>query len=385
MPGSRFWTAFWPLLAGIGWLALAWPLLLVAGALADDSEPLEDTPAAAEGVLVMRNGTVMAGTISQMEDYYEVRGQYGNVQVPASLVKMRCAGLEEAYLRLHDLTVAHHSANSHVTLAKWCVTNELDKEAIQELQAALKLEPDREDVQRMLLNATETLKSGRKSTSPQEPASAIRPARPASSVTDDAATLGGLSLSQALHYTRRIQPLLVKTCATTGCHTRESQNNFQLYHVVPGKNSTRHASELNLAAVLEQIDMKKPAGSRLLSVPRNKHGRQGRPVFSGQRGEEQIHELEDWVQAVARDAARRGKSTADDEPRKSNARPASVTERDTASAGAGERDPFSGKVMAPATPFGRERREKNLSDNTGGDPFDPAGFNRQPAGGRTNR
>ncbi len=385
MPGSRSWTAFLPLLAGIGWIAFAWPLLNVAEALADDAEPLEETPAAAEGVLVMRNGTVMAGTISQLEDYYEVRGQYGNVQVPASLVKMRCAGLEEAYLRLHDLTVAHHSANSHVTLAKWCVTNQLDKEAIQELNAALKLEPEREDVQRMLLSATETLKSGRKSTSPQEPASNIRTARQDSVATDDAATLGGLSLSQALQYTRRIQPLLVKTCATTGCHTRESQNSFQLYHVIPGKNSNRHASELNLAAVLEQIDMKKPAGSRLLAVPRNKHGRQGRPVFSGQRGEEQIRELEDWVQAVARDAGRRGKSTEGDEPRKTNVRQASGTERDVATTGAGERDPFAGKVLAPAAPFGRERREKTLSDNTSADPFDPAGFNRQPSGGRTSR
>lgn len=386
MPGSRAWTINLWLLAGCSWFVLCCSLFGLRSTRADEPGRLDEPAATTDGVLVMRNGTVMAGTISQSDGWYEVRGKYGNVQVPAALVKMRCSSLAEAYLRLHELTVALHSANSHVTLAKWCVTNQLDKEAVQELNDALKLEPDRDDVQRMLRQVTESLDAGRKASPPRaESEDPVRTPRQEASATEEGATLGGLSLPNALHYTRRIQPLLVNTCATAGCHNRESRSGFQLSHVAPGKSSNRHASEANLAAVLEQIDLAKPTDSRLLTVPRGRHGRHGRPIFAGPRGDEQFVELESWVLSVARDGGRRTRTADAEGQRKGGVRPAAATDDDSAAVRNRDRDPFAGKPSGPAVFLPGEKRDRKFSDSDRGDPFDPAGFNRQASGGRSSR
>jgi hypothetical protein len=385
MSGSRCGSSFVPQSAGFRWSVLACTLLCAVGALADNPEPLDETTEATEGVLIMReSGAVVSGRISLADGLYTVEGPHGKMQLFASQVRMRCASLMDAYTRLHELTVKHQSADSHVKLARWCVTNFLDKEAIQELNAALDLEPQSYDAQRMLKTLKESLNSDRKWLQDQKPVENARPARSDAPAVDDAATLGGLSLSQALQYTRRIQPLLVKSCASTGCHTRDSENGFQLFHVFPGKKSNRHASEQNLAAVLEQIDLKKPASSRLLSVPRGKHGRNSRPVFSGPRGQEQFAELENWVLDVARNVSRRTTAGEIDGTRKSQTRQAAAAGSDTASARADARDPFAGKP-ASVTPFRGERKERTMSDSSDIDPFDPSGFNRQSTGGRPNR
>lgn len=386
MPGSRSWTMSLPLLAGLGWFALAWPLLTDARLLADESDLSDDASVPTSGVLVMRDptGSVVYGKISLEDEIYTVHGRYGAMQIPASQVRMRCAGLLDAYARLHELTVKHQSANSHITLARWCVTNELDKEAIQELNAALELEPGRDDARRMLRSLSETPQSDRKSPQRKDPVDIVPATRPDVPAVDATATLGGLPLLQAVQFTRRIQPLLVKTCATTGCHTREADNGFQLYHVIPGKNSNRHASEQNLAAVLAQIDLKNPAGSRLLNMSRGKHGRRGRLVFSGQRREEQLAELEQWVLEVARDQSQRSKTARIDGKGNVSGRQSAATDPHSTAGRSSERDPFAGKAV-PVTTLHGERRERTMFDSSGKDPFDPAGFNRQSSGSRSNR
>jgi hypothetical protein len=376
MPGPRTWRSATPWLYGGRWLALALLLLQAVPVLAENPEaPVVET---AEGVLIMREtGAVMSGLISQNGDWYLVEGQHGKVSVPADRVKMRCTSLQHAYTRLHDQTVSRQSADAHLTLARWCVTYDLNTEAIEELKAALELEPERNDVRRMLDNLTEASKTVRKTAVGPESEESPRVSRPDAPVADESSTLGGLSRPLALQYTRRIQPMLVKTCATNGCHTRDSDSGFQLNHVVPGKHATRHPSEQNLAAVLEQIDIQKPESSRLLTMTRGKHGRQGRPVFSGLRGEEQRTELEQWVLDVARSESRRGKLAEGDGSRKAEARQTSGTQ--PAIDRVGNRDPFAGKQTSPSANLRGERREQAIADNLN-DPFDPAAFNRQQSG-----
>jgi hypothetical protein len=360
-------------------LALAWMLLQTAPLLAQNPEAPVAEPA--EGVLIMREtGAVMSGRISQDGDWYLVEGRYGNVRIPADRVKMRCSSLQHAYTRLHDQTVSRQSADAHLTLARWCISLELDSQAIEELKAALELEPERNDVRRMLDNLTEAPKTARKTPVGPESEVAPRVDHPAAFMSFEYTTLGGLSRPLALQYTRRIQPMLVKTCATSGCHTRESDSGFQLNHVVPGKYATRHPSEQNLAAVLEQIDIQKPESSRLLAMTRGKHGRQNRPVFSGLRGDEQRTELEKWILDVARAESRRGQPAEGDGSRNTEVRQSSGTQ--SVIDRYVNRDPFAGKPAASSANSRGEQREQAIADNLN-DPFDPAAFNRQS--GRSRR
>ncbi|MBS0262887.1 MAG: hypothetical protein JSS02_13115 [Planctomycetes bacterium] len=363
-------------------LVLAITALSAVPLPAGEFDDPEDTSTPTEGVLVMRDrsGTVVAGKITLVDEIYTVHGRYGNLQFPASDVRMRCSTLQDAYSRLHDLTAKHQSANSYMILARWCMANQLEKEAVEELNAALDLEPDRDDAKRMLQSLTEVTPQGQKRDS--RTAENSRTGKADWPLAEEAVTLGGLSLNNALQYNRKIQPLIVKTCATAGCHTRESESSFQLYHVTPGKHASRTASEQNLAAILQQIDMKAPSRSPLLTVPRGKHGKNGRSVFAGPRGEQQFADLEQWVQDVAREESRRGSKTDEaDARRRGTIRQTAATDAKSGEKSSSGRDPFAVPANPPL-PFRGERRPRSMSDSSNADPFDPAAFNRQSAAGR---
>jgi hypothetical protein len=326
---------------------------------------------------------VVSGRILQTGNDYEVHGPQGSrAFYPGSHVKLHAASLIEAYRKLRDNALTQHSANAHILLAQWCLTNHLEGEARQELLDALKLEPDRDDARRMLRNAEESIQksTGADSSSVvvhDDPAPA---ARQAAAAADDAVSLGGLAREHALQFARRIQPLLMNNCTAAGCHGRDSQNGFRLYKISPGKYANRHAAERNLAEVLECIDLKKPRSSRLLTAPRGKHGRRGKPVFVGPRGEEQFAELQKWVVAIARDEAARENGGPTDR-RKSSAMSSVSSGGENRAAPAKANATPARDAPPAATPFSAGASGGKLPDQRplpagGGDPFDPAAFNR---------
>src|SRR5258708_4255336 len=257
------------LLAGPGLLAAALLRAQVSIVKADDL-PAEESPSGlssgpVEGILVMRTGAVVSGKILRSGELYQVKSPYGEMHVPAELVKLHCSDLQEAYAKLRETAQSRHSATAQITLARWCLTHHLDTQARQELREALVLDPDREDAKRLLRDAEDAIKSPPKNARAGQSDTAVRAARSASVSDDETVTLGGLSREQALQFTRRIQPLLVNTCASAGCHSRDSQNGFRLQNVSPGRNSNRNATERNLAQILEHVDFKKPKTSSLLT------------------------------------------------------------------------------------------------------------------------
>lgn len=380
MAGPRSPMRYFVLLSATLWLTgLATLPDLARIAAGDVVEPAEPE-AAIDGILVMRTGTVLAGKILRSGDLYEVQSPHGTMSVPTSLVKLRCANLREAYGKLRETALSHRSANAHVTLAQWCLTNQLLKESRQELNDALVLEPDREDARRLLRNVEETLTSGKKIPSPARDPDPVRTARQLGTAVDDTESLGGLTHEQALQFTRRIQPLLVKTCATAGCHSLESETGFKLHHVTPGKNANRHATEMNLAEILEQVDIERPRNSPLLVIPRGKHGRHGRPVFNGPRGDDQFTELRSWVVAVANDEADRSGKSEIPPQRSRGIRQASLEEPRSAAKSRSRPDGAGAKGLPVTTKFppiqpASKELHRDLPTRTE-DPFDPAVFNR---------
>lgn len=378
---SRAWRHSLVLLAGCG-LLVSVGLHLPVNAAAADELPTEESLAPVEGILVMRTGAVVSGKLVRSGDSYKVISRYGQMQVPAELVKLRCADLNEAYLKLRETAQAHKSANAQITLARWCLTNHLDNEARQELREALVLEPNSEDAKRLLRDAEDSLRSKQKVEPAVGSGSAGRGVSPATSAAtpadDDTVTLGGLSREQALQFTRRIQPLLVNTCASAGCHSRDSQSGFRLSNVSPGMNANRNATERNLAKILEHVDLKQPRSSTLLTAPRRRHGRNSRPVFVGHRGDERFAELENWVVAVARDEVQRSQNEA---RRKSGAERAAAASHGESRATLGVRSTATGgKKLPEADPFAPPQTDATSSQGplppATVDPFDASSFNR---------
>lgn len=344
----------------------------------DPGSSLEPEVTGRPGILVMRNGKVVDGRILKSGDDYTVRNPQGGIMfVPGALVSLHCESLRDAYRKLRDNAQKQNAPAGHCALARWCITNKLMTEARTELNDALQLEPLHEEARNLLVRLNELL-------DPQRPDEEKKSAAPTTSApkatrftTDDVESLGSLSREQALHFTRRIQPILVNNCAVAGCHGPESETGFHLQRVVPGGDTSRIASERNLAEVLEQIDVKSPRSSPLLTVPRGSHGRRGRPAFAGPRGSEQYEEIRKWVQIVARAEVAREKREGPAPQKEDRIEQVSgVNERQertnqsrrTSKAATPVESRGNGPLRAPIDPFQVMR-----------DPFDPELFNKYSA------
>jgi hypothetical protein len=372
------------------------PLVVLAGSAATIASPLlpirsaaDEPPAASEtetaarqGILLMRSGKIVEGRILKAGENYTVQQPSGGTMfVPGTLVSLHCETVREAFLKLRENARRQNTSEANCTLARWCISNQLLTDAREELNQALQLDPGSEEARNMLNRLNELL-------DPQEPAESKKATvpdpyqsapKPQQFTPDDAESLGSLNRNHAQQFTRRIQPILVNNCAVAGCHGADSETGFRLQRVIPGGDTSRIASERNLAEVLDQLDYKSPRSSPLLSKPRGSHGRRGKSPFSGPRGADQYTDLRKWVQGVARSTAVRDRRDAgspkspdgielvsgvekrdsDETPARRETRPASGRKsRQPARAGSAN-DPFQARGSV--------------------DPFDPTAFNRRSA------
>jgi hypothetical protein len=176
----------------------------------------------------------------------------------------------------------------------------------------------------------------------------------------------------------RVQPVLMNACAS--CHVSGNAGSFQLVRALEGGMVNRHATQVNLQAVLAQINREHWEESPLLAKAVTVHGQAGQPPLKSRQAPP-FRNLEDWVRgAVARS------------PQRSDpASPAVVA------APAAEPNRFPESVMAkaealpgpvvsaarPATPPEESKIAPAAASTppappaTPVDPFDPLIFNRQ--------
>ena len=73
-------------------------------------------------------------------------------------------------------------------------------------------------------------------------------------------------------FARSVQPLLLNTCTTSGCHTRHQPGPMRLTRGSRTRGVDRHATLRNLEAVLLWVDRDHPMESRLLRAATTPHG-----------------------------------------------------------------------------------------------------------------
>src|SRR5262245_27155606 len=197
MPHLRSWRRT-TLVARAGLFAALWSI----GGAPDGRSAESAVPEAAKpGVLLLRNGQTVQGRILKSGDAYIVKLAHGEMTVPGMLVRMQVETLREGYLELRETAIEHGSAGAHITLARWCLKNQLLGEARTELQDALALEPTRDEARDMLRRLDDLLENGRpsqKRTQDAWIASRINPF-----AAEEAESLGGLPKDLAQQFTRR--------------------------------------------------------------------------------------------------------------------------------------------------------------------------------------
>lgn len=251
------------------------------------------------GILVLADGKVLNGRFLPRPDGYEVEVQGGRMFIESERVRFIARDFEDAYQRMRS-SFNELTPQSHMELARWCLTNKRDDLARREVLDALHKDPNRLDAQRLLQGLVQQEEGAVKSTGGSG-LTEFPPLTSPSGPAPEARSMAGLSRSIAQDFTRHVQPILMNKCANAGCHGVRPVSSFQLTSSHRGTSVS--IAERNLAAVMKQIDLTRPSSSPLLVALESNHANSTTPVLRGRSGAVQMKTLRDWVSAVSNDIA----------------------------------------------------------------------------------
>jgi hypothetical protein len=249
------------------------------------------SPDVQPGVLLLRNGELIEGQITQAGDHYDVTLRDGEIHVRVADVEAVCRDLDDCYSVKRD-HVAAGNVNDQLALAEWCLRHKLLDQAglaIQEGRMIDATHPKLALLERRLKLANEPVHED---------------VRTASATSDQPSgdeldrTTRGLPPKAVEQFTTNIQPLLLNHCSTAGCHGPQSTMSFHLLRLPSGRTGSRRSTQRNLYAALELVNREHPAESKLLTVPASGHGGAKAAIF-GKHQANHYRQLVEWVYLVS--------------------------------------------------------------------------------------
>ncbi len=257
----------------------------------------ESTQASKTSVLLMSTGRILSGKISESAGGYFVNNPAGNILVPYESVLFEANDLHELYVKQRN-SMKFPTANSHLDLARWCITNKLYAEAKAELRDAIRLEPKRSEPQLMLRRLTQPSANNQPTVEEKIKETILKKQL---SQSEEATSLSGISREQSAIFVRKIQPILLNKCGNASCHGSAAKSEFRLTQVSRRYGNHRIYAEKNLAEVMKWVDLDEAARSQLLVQPEQAHLQQGIKVYSGYAGRKQKQLIQKWVGDVVAD------------------------------------------------------------------------------------
>jgi len=252
-----------------------------------------------EGILVLRNGNLLRGKVQQLGDHYHVYLPNGELRIRKQQVEMVCQNIEEAYQRRREARV-NSTADSHFELASWCLRHDLFGHAEAELRDAQATDPKHPRLALLQRQLKHSLHLEQRTKQLQQAAAKVVP-EPVP--LDPAALEKAPKWARAL-FVRQIQPLVVHSCATSGCHQSapafesqpEGKSHFHLNRLALDGAGHPEVTLRNLAAMLQQIDWQAADQSKLLLRARQAHGSLN---ASTPLPPHKLQVLEGWVEQLA--------------------------------------------------------------------------------------
>ena len=353
-------------------------LLLPAFARAEDA-PLAVTPQ--PGILLLRNGQVLSGNITEAGDYFYVALPSGEIRLHADQVELACHDLQQGYER-KAARIDPDNVLDHLDLAIWCIRQKLYDAAAEEIAAASSLDPRHPRISLVERQLT-LVQEQPKHVDHKSVANGVVP------TNDDLdRLLRGMPAGTVETFSNTIQPLLSNTCGAAGCHGPQSEAKMRLLRTQLGKTTSRRFTQRNLHAVLEMIDRADPRASPLLTVPISPHGTAKAAIFTNKEVA-QYRQLVQWVMRVAQGplpAQPASVERPDDHllqrlPARPGRNAAAIYQSAPCRLGRGV--PALGARPGDGPPIGGQGKREEIRpkrpaiDDSSGDPFDPEVFNRR--------
>jgi hypothetical protein len=261
---------------------------------ADAPETPSKPPVALRYVAVLKNGEVFTGQISKDGDFFVVVDGGSEIRLHQRDVEMICQSLDDVY-KSRLAKIQRGDVDAHLNLADWCLRHELPGYAAHEITAAMQIDPENRKAKMLdsRLQAAMVPKL--------EPATAAKEAPSARTLPVTTEELDRmvkcLPTGTVENFTGIVQPMLVNSCATAGCHGPNSTSKFTLIRTGFGKTPPVRITQRNLHGTIQWIDNDNPADSRLLLAAREPHGNNAAPAASLDAAKYQ--ELLVWVNQIA--------------------------------------------------------------------------------------
>ncbi len=250
--------------------------MLLAGVLATTvGARLRAAEPAIDGVLVLRNGNVLAGSIGRHGDEYQIRQGNSTLRVPTGQVERFAASLVEVY-EARRAAIVGATPEAHLALADWCLRVNLLNEAARELLDVRTRDAGHPALADAELRLRQML--AQESASPG-------PAKRSAEVSTNEASLESpapplaISSEAQVQFVRSIQPMLINNCTSGGCHHADLGRPFRLDRWALRGNGDAELVRRNLTSVLGQLNAGDPTASPLVVHGRRPHGAaaRGRP------------------------------------------------------------------------------------------------------------
>jgi hypothetical protein len=241
-------------------------------------------------LLVLRNGQILEGRITKLKDQYLVDLPDGEIKIRSTEVDFVCRTLEEGYERKHAIIQAGNWRD-HLDLARWCQKHKLDSRAAAEIAAAEAISPNNPmiaSLKRQMEPETESAAKPEKNIAHEEGISNEELDR----------MVHGLPPKTVELFTQTVQPVLMNSCATAGCHGPQSTSNLRLFRVSAGESANRRLTQRNLYAVMQFVNRENPAESPLLMLPAAPHGTAKNAIFNEKRLGQYVR-IAEWVDGLS--------------------------------------------------------------------------------------
>lgn len=257
------------------WFFALASVAIVALASAGGTKLCAQNPAPAPGVVVLRNGNVLAGAVQRVGGHYRIENAGAVLQVPVGQVETACSSFEEAY-ELRRKQRVGNSADGHLELARWCLRHNLLPQAAREILDARTDDPGHPALRSLDLQLQQGLADEasrlERETKAQTVALAAhqQPAAPEPYVAAERNIDPSTEAQQK--FVRSIQPMLIHNCTTSGCHSANSTQQLKLDRWALEGSGIPTLIRKNLDQVLQQVDAEDPPSSPIMRRARQAHG-----------------------------------------------------------------------------------------------------------------
>ncbi len=232
-----------------------------------------------QGLLVLANGSVIEGTVVLSGDYYGVLLEKGKLQIRIDQVDFFCETMAEAYTRRKARRIDLSStADAHLEMAQWCLQHGLFEFAMTELVEARIIDPRHPQLLVVERRLAQTKELASRKAPPAEAGSLVfdEQVRPAVASEEQERTgFGEIPLWARTEFIKRIQPMIVHSCANSGCHLPNSPQEMRVDRNALNGVGKPELIHRNLAAVIAEVDLANPEASRLLTLGATAHGKPG--------------------------------------------------------------------------------------------------------------